>query len=128
MGVYVFRCLDSEWVKVGHHKITAKRPNVYYRIAGRGFYSCVHPNELKHRLSIHDVELIAWYPNLERRDERAIHNKCAISYGEFHSTADLPTILQEADRRDIRAPVSQAARNQAIAWAGKRCRCKSEDS
>jgi len=121
MGVYVFRCLNSDWVKVGHHKLTPKRPNVYYRIAGRGFYSCVHPGQLKNRLSIHDVELLAWYPNLGRREERAIHKVCTTSYGEFHSTGDLITILKEGDRRDTRVVVSPSARNEAIAWAGSRC-------
>ena len=42
MGVYFFACAAG-YVKVGHHRVTAARPNVYYRVARRGFQSCVHP-------------------------------------------------------------------------------------
>lgn len=52
MGVYVFESTHAPWIKVGHHKITASRPNVYYRVARRGFYSCVHPKELEGRLTM----------------------------------------------------------------------------
>ena len=123
MGVYVFRSLNSDWIKVGHHKITKARPNVYYRIAGRGFHSCVHPRELEGKLHMHNFELVAWYPQLDRSDERAIHRRCATSYGEFHSVNDLDAALDEANRRGgTPTSVSASDRNQAIAWAGKRCK------
>lgn len=60
MGVYVFRSHHAPWIKVGHHAATLKRPNVYYRVARRGFYSCIHPAELAGKLSIDDVALLAW--------------------------------------------------------------------
>jgi len=31
MGIYIKKSLHSNWIKVGHHLITEKRPSVYYR-------------------------------------------------------------------------------------------------
>ena len=75
MGVYVFRSrYVGSWVKVGHHRVTERRPNVYYRIVPRGFYSCVRPQALGDRVGMCDVALIAWYPDLHEKDEKRIHS------------------------------------------------------
>lgn len=120
MGVYVFRCVHGPYVKVGHHKVTASRPNVYYRVAGRGFYACVHPRVLDGRLGIDDLSLVAWYPSLTRRDEGRLHRACPTRVGEFHPLDELPKVLRAADALGPRAPVPNTERTKAIAWAGKR--------
>ena len=117
MGVYVFKSKHAPWIKVGHHKITASRPNVYYRVARRGFYSCVHPNELRGRLSIGDVELIAWYPDLTKRHETILHKTCVTKTGEFHPLENLSNILAKADTLGARSSVSNADMEQALDWA-----------
>ncbi len=30
MGIYIIKSLHSDWIKIGHHKVTDKRPAVYY--------------------------------------------------------------------------------------------------
>ena len=118
MGVYIFRCKHGPWIKVGHHRVTPRRPNVFFRVARRGFYSCIHPTELKGRLSMEDVELVAWYPTLGRREERALHRLSRLgSVGEFHRLSDLDKLLQCADRIGARAPVSNADRLVALRWS-----------
>ena len=121
MGVYVFQSRHGPWIKVGHHRITSRRPNVYYRIAGRGFYSCLHPRELQGRLSIDDFDLVAWYPHLGRRDERAMHRACSTppSFGEFHALSNLELALRCGDARGERQPVDDDDRRQAVEWASR---------
>ena len=124
MGVYVFRCLHGPWVKVGHHLATPRRPNAYYRVAGRGFHSVVHPAALEGKLGVHDLELVAWFPTLARRDETRVHRACdpARRVGEFHPDDELPRILAlcESDLGGTRASVSSAARRKALAWGARR--------
>lgn len=115
----MFRSRHLSWIKVGHHKITARRPNVYYRVAGRGFSSVRHPEELKGKLGIRDFDLVAWYPALDTADERYVHNECrtTASVGEFHPLPKLSQALQICDSLAERAPVSKAQYNAALAWA-----------
>ena len=121
IGVYVFACRHGPYVKVGHHRVTRARPNVYYRVAGRGFHACVHPACLDGKLGMRDLELLAWYPTLDTRDEKAVHRAGkAARVGEFHPVEALPTILADLDARGPRAGVDEAAKQQAVAWAGKR--------
>ena len=54
MGVYIFQSNHGPWIKIGHHKVTQTRPSVYYRIARRGFHSCVHPRDLRDHLDEQD--------------------------------------------------------------------------
>lgn len=117
MGVYVFRSRESDWIKVGHHRVSPSRPNVYYRIARRGFHSCVHPRELDERLDEEHFDLVRWYPTLARRDETAAHRACAVSVGEFHPAADLERVLTCLDARGASVAVSPSARAQALVWA-----------
>ena len=120
MGVYIFKSLDSEWVKVGHHQITDRRPNVYYRYAGRGFHSCNHPVELK-CLSLADFELVAWYPDLTTIDEKAIHKSGkAYAMGEFHPLHRLEDILKTLDAIGLRVQVGEDEKQKAIQWSRKR--------
>lgn len=71
MGVYIFRSIHGPYIKVGHYA----GQNVYSRVAHRGFYSCVCPDEIRDRVSVSDMELIAWYPTLTRRDEASVKKK-----------------------------------------------------
>ena len=72
-----------------HFAATPRRPNAYYRVAGRGFHSVIHPPELDGRLGVHDLELVRWYPKLTRRDETRVHRACAVRVGEFHPVDEL---------------------------------------
>ena len=117
MGVYVFRSLDAEWIKVGHHRVTTRRPNVYYRIARRGFRSCEHPCQLVNRLGVDHWELMRWYPTLGRGDERAAHRACTVSVGEFHPSSDLARVVACLDGRGAHTIVTARERHAALVWA-----------
>ena len=116
MGVYFFACGDA-YFKVGHHRVTAARPNVYYRVARRGFQSCVHPVCLDRKLAMDDVRLLAWFPTLGGRDEGALHRMDPDRFGEFHRVERLDALLAEARRRGAETAVTEAEREQARAWA-----------
>lgn len=115
MGVYVFRC--GEWLKVGHHQVTRRRPNVYYRVAGRGFESVTHPKELEGKLSIQDVELVAWYPSLTKREEMKIHRMFGGKVGEFHRGEKEEEILRECDKMGEKEEVGEKEKKVAVAWS-----------
>jgi len=57
-------------IKIGHY---SKR-NPWSRIAHRGFYSCLHPQELRGKVGVNDFDLLCWFPNLRPRDEKRLHN------------------------------------------------------
>lgn len=75
MGVYAFqwRHLDKHgraWVKIGHYKGN----NAWSRVAHRGFNSCRPGTRcMRGRVSVKDLDLVAWFPGMSRRDEGAIH-------------------------------------------------------
>lgn len=71
MGVYIYRSFHAPYIKVGHYA----GQNAFCRIAHRGFYSCVCPREIRDRVSIEDMELIAWYPKLDKKMERLVKSK-----------------------------------------------------
>ena len=116
MGVYFFACGDA-YFKVGHHRVTPTRPNVYYRVARRGFQSCVHPDCLDQKLAMNDVRLLAWFPLLGGRDEGALHRMDPDRIGEFHRVERLDALLTEARRRGAEAGVTEAEKEQARVWA-----------
>ncbi len=119
MGVYVFRILNTDWIKVGHHKVTASRPNVYYRVARRGFHSLVHPPELEGRLGMQHLELLAWFPSLGRRQETMAHKACKTHCGEFHDISDLEFVLKSCESNGgVQAHPSREDKEQALEWAG----------
>ena len=90
MGVYVFRSIHGDYVKVGHHK----GDDAWERVAFRGFHSCVVPRELGDRVNRGDLELLAWYPRLTRKDERTVHRAFQVgAVGEWHCSADSEAIL-----------------------------------
>ena len=117
MGVYIFRSKHSDWIKIGHHKISKARPNVYYRVANRGFHSCVHPHELDEHLNESDFTLLRWYPNLTRRDETKAHRSCCQSCGEFHPFSDFDNAIRCLDGLGDAVDVGEEERQQALAWA-----------
>ncbi len=121
MGVYVFQTV-CDWVKVGHHLTRPRRPNPYYRIAGRGFQGCVHPPELEGLLWWENLTLVAWYPSLSPSDERGVHKTFAGRVGEFHSASLLPSILAHLDALGEREGVEEAAKKKAKAWGERRVR------
>lgn len=98
MGVYVIgHKVHREWIKIGHHKLTARRPNVYFRFVRRGFYSCVSPPLLRECLDFEHVELLAFYPNLTLKEEDQIHryleeDACRRRCGEWFEDCDLDSL------------------------------------
>jgi hypothetical protein len=68
MGVYIFQSRHAPYIKVGHYS----GQNAYSRVAHRGFYSCVCPNEISDRVSVGDLDLLAWFPSLTRKDEASV--------------------------------------------------------
>ena len=121
MGIYIFQTLSS-WVKVGHHKMTKQRPNPYYRIAGKGFYDCVHPEILNEQLGVSHLTLVAWFPNLDMKTEKQIHSCFKGRVGEFHPQASLDAILEFCRTRGEPATVTDCQRKKALEWGWRRAR------
>lgn len=71
MGVYIFRSKHAPYIKVGHYK----GQNVWSRIAHRGFSSCLCPLLLQDRVAYSDMELIAWFPHLSKKEESLVKRK-----------------------------------------------------
>lgn len=75
MGVYFFAWKHEDragqrWIKVGHYKGT----NPWSRCAHRGFSSCRPAvREMRGRTAAEDVDLLAWFPAMTRRQEGSIH-------------------------------------------------------
>ena len=123
MGIYIFQSLvDDQWVKVGHHRITTRRPNVWYRVARRGFNSCKCPSQIRGKTDVHQLKLLAFYPTLTSGHERRLHreNK-ACRIGEWYRTDQLPRICTflEQTLGGTSVPVADEDKIKALAWAGK---------
>ncbi len=71
MGVYVYKSIHIDAIKVGHYC----KKNAWSRIAHRGFYSCTRPYEIQEKVSVDDFSLICWYPNLTTKDEKKLHKE-----------------------------------------------------
>jgi len=96
MGIYIIKSLHYNWIKIGHHKITKRRPSVYYRFINRVFYSVVCPDEIIDKVSFNDLELIYWFTNLDISDEYKLHQQLKLVYeykGEWYKYKNLNDIL-----------------------------------
>lgn len=99
MGIYIIQSLyDNNWIKLGHHKVTEKRPNVYFRFINRGFFSCICPENIKNHVSSEYIQLLYWFPNLTNKDENKIHKLLKFNYklhniGEWYLKNDINIIL-----------------------------------
>jgi len=71
MGVYVYKSNHIDAIKVGHYS----NNNAWSRIAHRGFYSCRCPDEIKNKVSVEDLNLVCWYPNLTSKGEKKLHKE-----------------------------------------------------
>lgn len=91
MGVYVFQSKHAPYIKIGHYA----KSNAWSRIAHRGFGKILHPAILKDRVSVHDLELIAWYPELTTKDEKRFHRLFHAHHviGEWFSLEALDNVL-----------------------------------
>ena len=92
MGVYVYKSNHIDAIKVGHYS----KNNPWSRIAHRGFYSCRCPDEIKDKVSVEDLNLLLWYPNLTPKDEKQLH-KYLIEYslcGEWFKSNAVDKILE----------------------------------
>ena len=125
--MYIFNVMDK-YIKVGHHKITRKRPNVWFRVAGRGFNSCVSPLDIKDHRSVSDLELIGWYPNINITQERVFHRSMRGQpghvCGEWYAYSYLLQVKQkiETDLKGVETAVDPRGKSIALDWAGKRKR------
>ena len=122
MGIYIIKSLYSDWIKIGHHKITEKRPSVYYRFINRGFYSVVLPEEIKDKVSFNDLNLIYWFQNLNMIDEKKLHNKLRLLYeykGEWYKYKNLNDILNiiYKDYKGILQMPTIDEYNDALKWS-----------
>lgn len=95
MGVYVVGIREKDkggvrWIKVGHAKITERRPLLSDRL-DRGFGSCIRPQGM---CSHPPIKVIQWFPGLTTKHEKALHRKlkgCGV--GEFYDKSFLKDIL-----------------------------------
>lgn len=96
MGIYIIKSIHSDWIKIGHHRITKRRPSVYYRFINRGFYSVKCPEEIRDRVGGDDLKLIYWFENLDTIVERQIHKKLRLLFeyeGEWYRNENISMIL-----------------------------------
>lgn len=87
MGIYMFKSKYADYVKVGH----TTHENPWHRLDGScgvppGFDSIRHPISLEGRVSMKDLELVGWWPEITIAQERAIHTIFANSgiVGEWY--------------------------------------------
>jgi hypothetical protein len=91
MGVYIFRSKRGPYIKVGHYA----GQNAYSRVAHRGFYSCVCPYDIQTCVSIDDLDLIGWFPNLTTKEERGVKRQWkSVRIGEWFPISHLEEIYQ----------------------------------
>ena len=102
MGVYVYRSIHMDAIKIGHYA----KQNAWSRIAHRGFYSCIHPKEIHARVGVDDFELLYWFPDLTTKDEKRVH-KLLQSHsicGEWFTTealSSIPELFPFENRLDL---------------------------
>jgi hypothetical protein len=79
-------------IKVGHYC----KQNAWSRIAHRGFYSCKRPDEIKNKVSVEDLNLLCWYPNLSPKDEKKLHRDLVefTLCGEWFKSAAIDKIVE----------------------------------
>lgn len=121
MGVYIFRSRVADWVKVGHHRVTPRRPNVWYRVARRGFESCKGPAALRGNTNVEQLDLLKFYPNLTTKEEKRLHRENKnVRVGEWYPTAMLPTIMGWLEENGgVAEAVGEMEKKKALAWANK---------
>lgn len=124
MGIYIIKSLHADWIKIGHHKITNRRPSVYYRFINRGFYSVVCPMEIKDKVSFKDLELMYWFDNLDINDEKKLHKQLRTTYqcaGEWYKSEhinDITNIIYKDYNGILNMPTIDDY-NDSLKWANK---------
>lgn len=124
MGIYIIKSLHSDWIKIGHHKITNRRPSVYYRFINRGFHSIVCPAEIKYKVNFNDLELIYWFENLDINDEKKLHEQLRTTYkykGEWYRYEhinDITDIIYKDYNGILKMPTNDEL-NDALKWSKK---------
>ncbi len=69
MGVYIYKSLHMDAIKIGHYC----KNNAWSRVAHRGFNSCICPGQIIGKVNVDDVELLYWFPALKPSDEKMFH-------------------------------------------------------
>lgn len=124
MGIYIIKSLHSDWIRVGHQVITDKRPSVYYRFIGRGFYTVVRPQEIENKVDFNDLQLIYWFSDLNKQDERRLLKKLRILYehnGKWYKYENINDILNiiHKDYNVVSVLPSIDELNNALKWCEK---------
>jgi len=124
MGIYIIKSIHSDWIKVGHHKITEKRPSVYYRYINRGFYSCKCPQEIKGKVGFNDLELLYWFENLDIENEINLHKQLNLLYefeGEWYKFNKIQEIVNIIlnEYNGINKMPSEVDLQNALLWCKK---------
>lgn len=123
MGVYLFQHRRAPFIKVGSYVCRGKRvlDNPWYRIANRGYHSIRHPSELSGtELDADAFDLLAWFPNLQRKDETLIHKHFKDRIGEFHAAVHEKELIAYCEELGgIAEEVPTEAKVAAWNWAGR---------
>jgi hypothetical protein len=123
MGVYLFRHRKGGWVKLGSYVCRGgcKRPrdNPYYRIARRGFWNISHPRDIQNDLGVDAFALVAWFPNIGRKEEGTLHRAFPDgAVGEFHpARAECDILTAAASIGGVPSEVTWEDREAALRWA-----------
>ena len=124
MGIYIIKSLHSDWIKIGHHKITDRRPSVFHRYINRGFYSVICPIEIKDKVGFNDLKLIYWFDNLDINDEKKLHEQLRTLYqykGEWYKYEHIDDIINiiYKDHNGILKMPTINEYNDAVNWSNK---------
>lgn len=66
--MYIFTSKHGPYIKVGHYS----KNNAWSRIAHRGFNSCICPTVIKGKVMVDDMQLLAWFPKLDKSYEKKV--------------------------------------------------------
>lgn len=98
MGIYIYLSKHADYCKIGHYKGN----NAWSRVAHRGFYSTKCPKEIENSVSIKDLKLKGWFPNLKKEYEKKVKNKFGeyIVCGEWYNSKILLRICKYLSKYD----------------------------
>ena len=96
MGLYIFKSKHAPYMKVGF----TSWDNPWNRVNGSadiplGFSSVRHPESLRDRVCLEDLDLIGWWSDFTHDEEKALHlllHRISI-VGEWYSCDDLPLFM-----------------------------------
>lgn len=99
MGVYIFESVvNPNYCKLGYTSCY----NPWMRVYKWSFNLLKHyPPHLKDRMSINEVKLLRWYPNLSKEFEKDIHRALRSPYGEWYHRSIIESLIRLFDLKAI---------------------------